>query len=275
MPDRPATGNPELQFLPQRPRWLGVAARVAAPVILFALLITIWQVWVVVADVKPFLLPTPIDAFGEAIENRSFLLSQTWVTLSEIAYGYLLAVAIGVPLAMAIANSRLIEISLFPLLVASQVVPKIALAPLFLIWLGFGIASKIVIVMLIAFFPIVVNGVVGLQSVEQEKIYLAQSMGASKFKTFYRVRLPTSLPSLFGGLKLAAILAVVGAVVGEFIGANKGLGRTLLVANGLLDTELLFATIGYLTVLGVGFYLIVDLIERLTIPWHISKRRST
>ena len=112
--------------------------------------------------------------------------------------------------------------------------------------------------MLIAFFPIVVNGIIGLQSVEQEKIYLAQSMGASKFKTFYRVRLPSSLPSLFGGLKLAAILAVVGAVVGEFIGANKGLGRTLLVANGLLDTELLFATIGYLTVLGVGFYLIAD-----------------
>ena len=190
--------------------------------------------------------------------------------MAEIVYGYLLAIAISVPLAIAIATSRAVEVSVYPLLVASQVVPKIALAPLFLIWFGFGISSKIVIVTLVAFFPIVVNGVLGLQAVEQEKIYLAQSMGAGRTATFFRVRLPTALPALFGGLKLAAILAVVGAVVGEFIGSNKGLGRTLLLANGLLDTALLFATIGYLTILGVSFYMLIDLAERITIPWHIS-----
>ena len=135
--------------------------------------------------------------------------------------------------------------------------------------------AQSLIVILIAFFPIVVNGVIGLQSLEQEKMYLAQSMGASRWSTFWRIRFPHSLPTLFGGIKLAAIFAVVGAVVGEFIGADAGLGRTLLLAMNRLNSELLFATIGYLTIVGISFYVLVDIIERIAIPWHISKRRGT
>ncbi len=241
---------------------LPIWVRIAAPVLLLTLIVAAWEIWVMTKDVPRYLLPKPSEAIEEMIASREFLLSQTWPTLAEIGYGYLIAIAIALPLATAIATSRLVEAAVYPLLVASQVVPKIALAPLLLIWLGFGISSKVLIVTMLAFFPIVVNGVIGLQALEQEKIYLAQSMGASRLATFFRIRLPHALPSIFGGLKLAAILAVVGAVVGEFIGSNKGLGRTLLLANGLLDTPLLFATIGYLTIVGVSFYLLVDVAER-------------
>jgi NitT/TauT family transport system permease protein len=250
----------------------GVLIDLAYPTLTLIGAVVVWELYVRLAEVPSYLLPTPSSAAAEMWEQRSFLLEQTYTTALETILGYILAVVTGVPLAIAIASSKFIEKSLYPLLVASQVFPKIALAPLFLIVFGFGITSKVVIVLLIAFFPIVLNGVIGLQSVETEKIYLAQSMGAGHLKTFWRIKLPHSLPAMFGGFKLAAIFAVVGAVVGEFIGADAGLGRTLLLANGQLNTRLLFAAIGYLTIFGVVFYLVVDAIERISLPWHISRR---
>lgn len=262
------------QFKKQRSRTSQALIDLIYPVVTLAVVILGWEAWVNWRDVPSYLIPTPSSAFAEMVEQSGFLWDQLWVTAQETIYGYVISVLLGIPIAIAIAGSRFVEKCLYPLLVASQVFPKVALAPVFLIWLGFGIASKVLIVILIAFFPIVVNGVIGLQSVEQEKIYLARSMGASSLKTFTRIKLPHSLPALFGGLKLAAIFAVVGAVVGEFIGADAGLGRTLLLANGNLNTRLLFATIGYLTLFGVAFYLVIDIIERISIPWHLSKRRT-
>lgn len=272
VPPTAADGAP--QFPQERPRWLRLLIDAAYPLTALMLAVIAWAVWVDTGNVKAYLLPSPGSVFTEMVNQRGFLWEQTTTTLIEIVYGFVIAVVVGVLMAIAISTFRIIEKSIYPLLVASQVIPKVALAPLFLIWLGFGIASKVVIVVLISFFPVVVNGVIGLQSLEQEKIYLAQSMGASKWSTFWRIRFPQSLPSLFGGIKLAAIFAVVGAVVGEFIGAEAGLGRTLLQAQVRLNAQLMYATIGYLTLVGISIYIAVDILERLAIPWHISRRRS-
>jgi len=269
-----ATDGDGPDFAKERPRWQTVSIDALYPLTAFVLAIGGWAAFVHFGKVKSYLLPSPQSVFTTMIEQRLFLWEQTQVTLAEIVYGFVIAVVVGIFMAILISASPLIEKSVYPLLVASQVIPKVALAPLFLIWLGFGIASKIVIVILISFFPIVVNGVIGLQSLEQEKVYLAQSMGASKWSTFWRIRFPQSLPSLFGGIKLASIFAVVGAVVGEFIGAEAGLGRTLLQAQVRLNSQLLYATIGYLTIVGISIYVVVDIVERLAIPWHISKRKG-
>jgi NitT/TauT family transport system permease protein len=199
-------------------------------------------------------------------DNAVLILKHGWTTTVEIVLGFLLSIALGVPLALAIFVSPAFSRSVLPLLVSSQAMPKVAVAPLFLVWFGFGLLPKVLIAFLIAFFPIVISTVVGLASIEQEKIHLARSMGLGETATFFKIRLPSALPSVFGGLKISITLAVVGAVVGEFVGGDAGLGYLLMVANGNIDTPLLFAGLIALTVQGVVAYYLVELAERLAIP---------
>jgi NitT/TauT family transport system permease protein len=152
------------------------------------------------------------------------------------------------------------------------VVPKIAIAPLFLVWFGFGMLSNVLITFLMAFFPIVIAAVVGLQATEIEKLYVARAAGASKLQLFWLVRLPNALPAIFGGMKVSITLAVVGALVGEFVAAEHGVGRLILSASGNMDTELLFAGIFALVVIGVVLFLVMEGLEKLALPWHISQR---
>jgi NitT/TauT family transport system permease protein len=161
---------------------------------------------------------------------------------------------------------------LYPLLVASQVIPKLAIAPLFIIWFGFGWIPKIFLVFLIAFFPIVIDSIVGFRAIEIEKLYLARSMGASRTQIFVRFRLPQALPSIFSGLKLAGTLAVIGAIVAEFVGSDTGIGHAILAANATLQTETMFAGVLYITIVGIILFLAIDLLERLMLPWHVSRR---
>jgi NitT/TauT family transport system permease protein len=188
--------------------------------------------------------------------------------------GFVLSIAVGVPLALATFLWPAFARSVYPLLVSSQAVPKMAVAPLFIVWFGFGLLPKVLIAFLIAFFPIVISTVVGLAAIEPEKIHLARSMGLGAAATFFKIRLPNALPSIFGGLKVAITLAVVGAVVGEFIGGDAGLGYVLMSANGSMDTALLFAGLIGLTVIGVVFYLLIELAERLALPWRSSAHDS-
>jgi len=225
-----------------------------------------------VLGLKPFILPTPWMVGEALVRDFGALVHHGTTTMQEVLAGFALSVLVGVPLAFAIASSPLFERSAYPLLVGSQAVPKIAIAPLFVIWLGFGIAPKVLMAFLISFFPVVVAGVVGLRSVEAEKLHLARSMGATRWQTFAMFRLPSALPSLFGGLKLAITFAVTGAVVGEFIGADRGLGRVIMVANGNLDTPALFAAAVVLTVMAVALFYLVEALERVTVRWHVSQR---
>ncbi len=196
------------------------------------------------------------------------------MTLCEILWGFGLATAVGIPLAVVIVVSPGLERALYPLLVASQSVPKIAVAPLLIFWAGLGLFPKVLVAFLIAFFPVVIDTVAGFRSVEPEVLHLARSMGASERRVFLKIRLPHAMPHIFAGLKVAVTLAVVGAIVGEFIQADRGLGYALLQANGTFNTRLAFATILVLAAIGVVLFVAVERLERLSIPWHVSQRSS-
>lgn len=247
---------------------------VAYPVVTAVALVALWEIGVRVLKIPVYLVPAPSQVAGQLIARGNLLLEHSWVTTWEITLGYLLSIAVGIPLALAIFLSPMFARSVYPLLVSSQAVPKTAIAPLFVVWFGFGVLPKVLIAFLIAFFPIVISTVVGLAAIEPEKIHLARSMGMGPLAIFFKIRLPQALPAIFGGLKIAITLAVVGAVVGEFVGADAGLGYLLLSANGNLDTPLLFAGLVALTLIGVVLFLLIEAIERITIPWHTSQRNS-
>jgi NitT/TauT family transport system permease protein len=251
--------------------WTRVA-KVSPPYIAIAFVLVVWQTIVEVFHISNLILPAPTDVVISMWTNAPTLLENTWVTVQEILTGYGLSIVIGIPLAVVVISFKPIERALWPLLVTSQLVPMIALAPLFLVWFGFGILPKVLIVILTSFFPIVINSVIGLRSIETEKLYLAKSMGAGRLRTLMQFRLPQALPSIFGGLKVAATLAVIGAVIGEFVGSQSGLGYLIQLASGNVQTELMFAAIVYLTIVGIILYLTVNAIERLALPWHVSRR---
>lgn len=234
--------------------------------------VILWDLAIRIFDIKPFILPPPLAVLQAIVDDLPGLWKNSLVTLEEVLVGFAFSVLVGLPLAVAIVSWPLADKAVYPLLVGSQVVPKIAIAPLFIAWFGFGVAPKIIVVFLLALFPIVIDAVLGLRSIEVEKLYLARSMGASPAQTFFKIRLPSAMPSIFGGLKLAVTFAVTGAVVGEFIGTDRGLGRVIMVANGNLDTAGLFAAVVILTVMGVVLFLIVDVVERFVVRWHVSQR---
>ena len=242
------------------------------PLLVIGLFLLVWEVLCRALDGKTYLLPTPSRIWEELVRQAPNLVEHTWVTTYEVLLGFALAALIGIVLAVLIVSSPLFDRSIMPVLIFSQTVPKIAIAPLFIVWFGFGPTAKVLVAFLICFFPIVIDTAIGLRSVSPDMLNLARSMGASWWDIFLKIRLPTALPYVFGGLKVAITLAVVGAVVGEFVGATRGLGYVLLKANGELQTPLLFAAIAILTAIGILFYYALEAVERLLIPWHVSRR---
>ncbi len=251
---------------PRRARWAAYGQTAAA----FAVILIAWQL--LGLEVPRYLLPTPLDTVRELVARAPLLAQHAAVTLGEIVLGFLLAVVVSVPCGLAVAFSRVVERSIMPILVFTQLIPKIALAPLFIIWFGFGLFPKVFMTFLLSFFPIVIDAVVGFRSLDQEIIYLTRSMGLSPWQAFVKVRLPHALPNIFAGLRVAITLATVGAIIGEFVGSDRGLGYLLLVAGGDLRTSLLFATLVVLTAIGLVLYYLMALLERFAIPWHISRR---
>jgi NitT/TauT family transport system permease protein len=237
-----------------------------SPILVTALLLVIWEVAADLFNIPTYLFPAPSVIMRAGIDNAPLLLREAWITSVEIMLGYLLSIVVGIPLALGIFHWPLFAKSVYPLLVSSQAMPKVAIAPLFVVWFGFGLLPKVLIAFLIAFFPIVINTVMGLSAIEHEKIFLARSMGLSGFATFRLIRFPNALPSIFAGLKISITLAVVGAVVGEFVGGDSGLGYQLMVANGNMNTPLLFAGVLALTVLGLIMFGAIELLERYALP---------
>jgi NitT/TauT family transport system permease protein len=244
------------------------------PVGMIVAALALWEAAARLFAFPPYLLPAPSAILLAMSKNSAVLIKESISTTFEILLGFALSVVVGVPLALAIYLWRPFARAVYPVLVSSQAVPKVAIAPLFLVWFGFGLMPKVLIAFLIAFFPVVINTAMGLASLEREKIYLAQSMGLGPFATFFKIQLPNALPSIFAGLKISITFAVVGAVVGEFVGGQGGLGYLLLIANGNMDTALLFAGIVALTVLGVVLFALIGLLERLVLPPHAVERAS-
>jgi NitT/TauT family transport system permease protein len=259
---------------PTRPERRLVAAVTAKLIPLAGIFVflAVWQAAVALLQVPAYLLPAPTEIIRVFIDEFPKLAFHGWITAYEMLLGYALAVVIAIPLAIAITSSSRFDRFVMPQMLFFQVVPKVAIAPLFLVWFGVGAMPKILIAFLISFFPIVIDAAVGLRSMSAEMNDLARSMGASKMQVFTQFRLPTSLPYLFSGLKVAATLAVAGAVVGEFVGADKGLGYLLMVTGTNLETAMVFATLAMLTLLGLVFFYAVEFLETLLIPWHVSHR---
>lgn len=237
------------------------------PVVGFVFILAVWQAYVDWSQISKIVLPSPADIVRTSISRYDLLLRETWPTASESIYGFALAVLIGIPMAVAIANSRVLNLSLYPILIAMQSVPKVAVAPIILVWFGLGLQSKLAIAFLVAFFPIVVDTATGLRATPQGLLELARSLKASAWQTFWKVQFPAALPFVFSGAKVAITLAVIGAVIGEFVGSVQGLGNLLLSANSQLNSPLAWAALVWLSVLGIVLFAAVALLERLLIPW--------
>ncbi len=246
--------------------------RLLYPLATLFLAIIAWYFAVLIMHVPKYLLPLPGQVFQRIWNNSSFLLLQTSITTLEALSGFALSVLIGIPLAALLVASPTLDKAIMPWLVLSQTFPKVALAPLIVVWFGLGFMPKVAITFLVAFFPVVISTVVGLRSMERDMLDLAASMRATPMQSFFRFRLPLALPSIFSGLKVSVAFAVVGAVIAEWVGANQGLGYLLLSANATLDTQLLFAVLLLLTMIGLVMYYAVEFIERMAIPWHASIR---
>lgn len=232
----------------------------------------LWEVVVRILELPRVVLPSPSDVFAELFDNPSYFLVQALHTLENTLAAFVLAVVFGVAMAIGIVYSRLLERTVYALLVALNNVPKVALAPLFVIWLGTGNASKIGMAFLIAIFAIVIDAVLGLRSLDPDLVDLGRSMRGSALKMLVKIRFPNALPSIFAGMKVALSLALVGAIVGEFVAAQKGLGFVILSAQGLFRTDRVFAAILILAAMGTALYYAMEFAERRLLPWHASHR---
>jgi NitT/TauT family transport system permease protein len=234
-------------------------------------LLGLWELACRQLSIPPWLLPPPSQIAAETWELRAILPAHLLATVKEILGGFLLATLAGVPLAVAVVYSPLLRRVIYPLLLMLQSVPKVAIAPILLLWVGYGLVSNMIVAATVAFFPIVVNTATGLESVDAELLELTRSLGASKLRVLLRVRLPWSLPFLFSGLKVAITLAVIGAIVAEFIGADKGLGYLILTSSGAMRTAVMFGVLLLLSVLGTLCFYAVVVLERILCPWYMAK----
>lgn len=249
------------------------AARVLLPAVAIAGMVGLWWLATIVFGWKTFLVPTPKDVWLELGRQKHLLPGHFETTLVETLEGFGLAIAVGVPVAILIAYSRVLEATIYPALVALNAIPKIAIAPLLVIWMGFGAGPKIAMVVLICFFPIVISTATGLKSTPAELVDLARSLSASPLQQFVKVRFPASLPYVFVGLKVAIALAVIGAVVGEFVGATKGLGYVIIASGQNANTSLAFASIVLLSLMSIVLFYALVLAERLLVPWAAHEQR--
>jgi NitT/TauT family transport system permease protein len=244
-------------------RWIRLNAIV---IVLYLLGFGAWQLASAAFHIPKFLLPSPLAIVQRASQNPNQLLFHALVTLREVLAGFLLAAGISLPLGILLVYSRLLERVVYPLLVAFQAIPKVALAPILVVWFGFGLLSKSMLAFVTAMFPIVVNTVIGMNQTPPELIHLMRSLRASPLQIFFKIRLYTAAPYIFGGFKIGITLAVVGAVVGEFIASNSGLGYLLLVANNNFDTPLLFAIVIVLSLVSIALFYLIELVEALLLP---------
>jgi NitT/TauT family transport system permease protein len=237
------------------------------PLATFSLLLLAWQFLVRLFGVPEYILPVPSEFLAKLVQSRALIWEHTLVTSTEIVLGFLIAAAIGVPLGLMIVSLKFLERSLYPLILFFQLIPKIAIAPLFIVWFGFGPFPKILLTFLLCFFPTLVASMTGFRALDERVLYITRSMGASAWQTFRYIRLPAAMGHIFGGFKVSVVFAATGAIVAEFVGANAGLGYLLLRATSYLDMPLIFAVLVALSAIGILFSYAVQILERVFMPW--------
>ena len=250
----------------------GRAGEILTPFLFAVALVAAWELAVAVFDIPLYIVPPPSEIAVQYVRNIGRIWEYTLVTGMETVAGFAVAILLGVPLALMVAFSSFLRRTLYPLAVTLEMVPKIVFAPIFVTWFGFGFTPKILIVFLVCFFPILLNGILAFTSLSQELGRFCLSTGANPLRTFFKVRLPAALPQLFVGIKGAAVNATVGATIAEWIGGDAGLGYYIQIAAGDLRMDLAFAIIVMLAALGLMLFWLVVLAERALCPWHISQR---
>jgi NitT/TauT family transport system permease protein len=242
------------------------------PLLGIAVILLAWQFYTHIFAINRIVLPSPLDILEASILHWDVLIRESWPTFLESVLGFALAVLIGIPFAVSVASSRVLNLTLYPILIATQSIPKVAVAPIILVWFGLGMQSKLVIAFLVAFFPIVVDTAAGIRATPPGLLELARSLRASSSQIFFKIQFPAALPFIFAGAKVAVTLAVIGAVIGEFIGSVGGLGNLLLTANSQLDSPLAWAALVWLSALGVLLFAAVVLAERIVMPWSEARQ---
>lgn len=234
-------------------------------------MIVLWHAVTTSFGVPAWLLPSPTAVVMSAYEHHALLPKHTAVTIAETLLGLVMSLLVGVPVAIVIVWSPFLRRTIYPLILGLQSVPKVALAPLFLIWIGYGMPSKVVIAASIAFFPILVDTVTGLAIVERDLLDMVKVLRASTFQTFMKIRIPSAMPYFFSGTKVAVTLAVIGSVVGEFVGSDEGLGYLIMVSGAQLNTAMVFVVLVILSLMGAILFELVEALQRLTCPWSVGE----
>ena len=247
-------------------------ARWLPPLVFGGVLVAGWEVLTIVTEADPRLYRAPSAVLSALVDNIGPISRNALITAVEMLLGFSIGAAFGIALGAALGVSNLVRSAIYPWLVASQTVPIPAIASVLVIWFGFSLTPKVVVVALITFFPIAVGTADGLRAVDPDMVKLMRTMGASQWSIFRHVGVPMALPSLFSGAKIAATLSVLGAVFGEWVGARGGLGYLLLLENRAFNTDTVMAIIVVLAVLGIGFFTIIERLERLVIPWHVRTK---
>lgn len=247
----------------RRTAWL------ATPLLLVAILLA-WEFYVRAFKVSPFILPAPFEVWKATVvlmsDPRTYW--HIWITLFETVVGFAIAVVVGIVFGGLLGKIQWLERTLNPLIVGLQVMPKVALIPLFIVWFGFGVTSKVVLAAVIAFFPIMTNTILGIKSVERGHRDVMQALNASRWATFRNVELPNALPFILTGMEVGIVLATIGAIVGEYLGGNQGLGYMAVATLNAFDVKSMFGVIFLLTILGLVLYFLVVLLRRFVTPWH-------
>ncbi|MFI5015109.1 MAG: ABC transporter permease [Hyphomicrobiales bacterium] len=249
--------------------WLAPQAKVLGA---FAGLLLVWEGAVRLFGVRAYILPAPSVILSDLAKRAPTVADAVLYTAQPMLIGFAAAVVVGVLLALVVTFSRTLQAVIYPLIVFLQIVPKIAVAPLFIIWFGYGLTPKVLLVFLLSFFPIVVSAIQAFRSVDPDIMDLARTTGASAWRVFWKVQAPHALPLLFTGFKVAAALSATAAVVAEFVASDRGLGYLLLEYNNNMNTPMAFATVLVLSVMGLALYGVVEALERFAIPWHVSRR---
>lgn len=238
-----------------------------APIALLAAVVAAWEAAARLGAVEDYLLPSPSEVGRALVTDRELLFPDAWVTAQEVLLGFAIAVVLGLGLAVLLHLSTVVRQAVYPLVVASQAVPVIVIAPILVIWFGFGMAPKLIVIALICFFPIVVNTFDGLQSVDRDQVKMLRTLNASRSDVFRYLELPASLPYLFSGAKIAVAVAVIGAVFGELVGSDAGLGHAIQIGTAQLLTARVFAAVLILSVMAIGLFALVAALERWAVPW--------
>ncbi len=266
-PSEDTVWEQKVHFIDSVPRWLAMT-------FVFVVFVGTWQIVTSLRLVSPIILPTPMETLkdmifvGQNLLTGGYMLGALWITIKEVIYGFALAIAIGFSLGVLVGETAFGEKAVMPYLVSIDTMPKVAFAPLFVAWLGFGIESKVALAAFIATFPIVVGTAAGLHAADENARMLFKTMGASRMQTLIKMKLPTGLPQIFTGLKIGAVGVMAGAITGEFLGGGKGFGELIRVAASQLNTPRVFSLILYLSLVGLAVFATVVWTQRKLVFWH-------